>query len=268
MTGAGSDVVHIGGLGDVAAEPVCEIVPVGSRPVGAVLNVDLLSGNGEGGSLLTGPRAGVQVIDWVLGGELRHRHDLDEETQLTAGALAALTAGRGARQTTLATAEEGAAPAAVRLWLALPRRARDADPAFVWHAQAPTLEGRGIRARVLAGELAGVRSPLPVHTPLTVADLTLGSGGRAVLPLEGDFEHAVLPLAGTVRVDGTAVEPGEMLYLGRGRVQVQLGGSAAARTLLLGGEPFGESVAWRRGILAGSTADLEEIERRSRLADA
>ncbi|MDG3011393.1 hypothetical protein G4X40_14685 [Rhodococcus sp. D2-41] len=257
MAHAPLQTVHLGGFDGIAAHPVCEIVPVGARMVGAVTGVDIL---GRDDTALTGPRAGVQVIDWVLDAEMRHGFDIatsTTETPLAAGGLAALTAGRGVRETTRITAGETGGPAAVRLWLALPRRTRDTAPSWERHDQAPTLQGRGIRARVLAGELAGVRSLLPVHTPLAVADLTLGSGGRAVLPLEDDFEHAVVPIAGTVRVGGTVVEPGAMLYLGCGRAQLALGGSAGAHALLLGGEPFGERVHRRLGILADAAGQTD-----------
>jgi redox-sensitive bicupin YhaK (pirin superfamily) len=64
--------------------------------------------------------------------------------------------------------------------------------------------------------------------------------GGGSLPVEPDFEYAVLGLVGTVEVDGVALAPGPLLYLGCGRPALSLRGTG--RLLLLGGEPFDEQI--------------------------
>ncbi|MBS2963784.1 hypothetical protein KGA66_12040 [Actinocrinis puniceicyclus] len=67
------------------------------------------------------------------------------------------------------------------------------------------------------------------------------SGARVALPVEPDFEHAVLAMQGAAEVDGVPVR-GEMLYLGCGRRELPLRAETAAGLMLLGGEPFEERI--------------------------
>jgi redox-sensitive bicupin YhaK (pirin superfamily) len=95
------------------------------------------------------------------------------------------------------------------------------------------------------GEVGGVASPAVAYTPLVGADVELDPGADARLPLEPDFEHAVLAMSGDVAVDGVDLPVGSLLYLGCRRSELAISSRAGARLLLLGGEPFEEHlVMW------------------------
>ncbi|MFE2106357.1 pirin-like C-terminal cupin domain-containing protein, partial [Kitasatospora sp. NPDC059463] len=80
---------------------------------------------------------------------------------------------------------------------------------------------------------------------LVGADLTLTAGTTLDLPLNPDFEYAVLTMSGQTDVDGVRLDPGSMLYLGTGRPHLPLHAPTDATFLLLGGEPFDEKlVMW------------------------
>jgi redox-sensitive bicupin YhaK (pirin superfamily) len=96
-------------------------------------------------------------------------------------------------------------------------------------------------ATVLVGVVAGERSPARADTPLVGAEVAL-PGGRATVPLDPAFEHALVVLDGDVEVGGRTVGPGVLAYLGEGRDEIVLAASGAARLLLLGGAPFGEPI--------------------------
>jgi quercetin 2,3-dioxygenase len=95
---------------------------------------------------------------------------------------------------------------------------------------------------VLMGSLGGATSPGTAYTPLVGADLDLTAGVDVELPLEPDFESALLANSGSVEVEGAPLGHGAMLYLGTGRRTVRLRSAEATRLLLLGGEPFEERI--------------------------
>lgn len=80
------------------------------------------------------------------------------------------------------------------------------------------------------------------YTPIVGADLILAAGTDARLPLERDFEYAVLAMSGAAVVDGVPVEAGSMLYLGSGRMELPLRADVDSGLMLLGGEPFAEKI--------------------------
>lgn len=147
------------------------------------------------------PHIGLQTVSWLLDGEVVHHDSLGLEGTAGPGALNLMTAGRG-----IAHAEE--TPAAnvgrlqgVQLWVALPEASRETAPAFESHPALPVVELEGGRATVIMGELGGARSPARAFSPIVGVDASLSAGGWLVLPLEPDFEHALVPLVGACRLD-------------------------------------------------------------------
>jgi redox-sensitive bicupin YhaK (pirin superfamily) len=104
------------------------------------------------------------------------------------------------------------------------------------------LTDTGVTVRVIMGELSGTASPAAVYSPLVGAEAVLEPGAGTRLPLQPSWEYAALTLAGSVDVDGVALAPGPMLYLGAGRSDLSLRADHGARLLLIGGEPFEEHI--------------------------
>jgi redox-sensitive bicupin YhaK (pirin superfamily) len=131
----------------------------------------------------------------------------------------------------------------LQLWVALPEDARHGRPRFEHYPAVPVLRADGATVTVVVGEVAGVRSPAVVHSPLVGADVALH--GAARLPVEPGFEHAVLVTSGRAEVAGVTLDKGTLLYLGPGRTDLPLRADDDARLFLLGGAPFEEPlVMW------------------------
>lgn len=188
------------------------------------------------------PHIGLQTVTWLLAGRTRHRDSLGTNQVIASGQLNWMTAGRG-----IAHAEDGEnSPGdivhGVQLWVALPEAHRHGAPAFEHIPDPPQVQTGGATVTLLAGSLLGETCPATTFSPLLGADLALPGGASALtLPLQPDFEHAVMVLEGTVTVEGRPVTPNHLLYLGTRRSALTLQGPG--RALLLGGAPLQEPVA-------------------------
>jgi redox-sensitive bicupin YhaK (pirin superfamily) len=185
---------------------------------------------------------GLQTVSWLLSGEVHHRDSLGNDQLIHPGELGLMTSGHG-----IAHAEQSPVPHpallhGVQLWVALPDQTREVSPGWSHHAALPRFADAGVTTTVIMGELAGAASPGQAYSPIVGADVALDPDADALLPLEPDFEHAVLTTLGTLDVDGVELTPGSMLYLGCGRRDLRLRSASGARILLLGGEPFGEQI--------------------------
>jgi len=223
------------------------------------------------------PHIGLHTVTWVLDGEVVHRDSLGSEQLVKPGQLNLMSAGRG-----VAHAEEtpkGATGAlhGLQLWVAQPEATRSGPAAFEHHSALPEAEVGSVRATVIVGVLAGVRSPARADTPLLGADLTVA--GPATLPLDPGFEYALVVVDGPIAVDGTLVGPGAMAYLAPGRDEIGLapvadpqpagdrppagaaGRPGAARAMLLGGAPFGEPVLMWWNFVARTREDMVAARR-------
>jgi hypothetical protein len=211
------------------------------------------------------PHIGLQTVSWLLDGEVRHRDSLGSDVTIRPGELALMTAGHAIAHSEQSPAVRSSGHPALlhgaQLWVALPGAVRDIAPSFEHHADLPVVTDVGLRSTVLLGELAGAASPGLLHTPLVGVDLALDARVRVALPLEADFEYAVLAPAQTAtpagaEVAGVPVRPGGLLYLGSGRTELPLRADDRTRLLLLGGEPFAERLVMWWNFVAG---DGEEI---------
>jgi redox-sensitive bicupin YhaK (pirin superfamily) len=260
---------ELGGLEGTAAGPALDLLPgkevllgestrvrrllptLGRRLVGAWAFVDHYGPDdvaaGPGMQVPPHPHTGLQTVSWLLEGAVHHRDSLGSDLTFAPGELALMTAGRGIAHSEQSPVEHPRFLHGAQLWVVLPDSARDRTPGFEHHPRLPGWTSDGLAATVLVGELGGARSPGTTHTPLVGADLALSPGADVEIPLEPDFEYAVLAASGAADVEGTPLGIGAMLYLGTGRRTLRLRGAAAAdggptRLLLLGGEPFDERI--------------------------
>jgi redox-sensitive bicupin YhaK (pirin superfamily) len=141
-------------------------------------------------------------------------------------------------------------------------------PAFQHVAETPLTEQRGGVVAVFAGELAGAASAARHYSPILGAEARVGPGGSLATPLRPGFEHAALLLAGDASLDGQPLAAGRLHYLGVGRHGAEWTSVGGGQVLLIGGQPFGETVLmWWNFVgrtpeeIAQARADWEARER-------
>ncbi|MFD9953589.1 pirin family protein [[Kitasatospora] papulosa] len=269
-----------GGRGFVVAEPVRELLTprrvqlgestevrrllpnLGRRMVGAWAFVDHYGpddiADEPGMQVPPHPHMGLQTVSWLHEGEVLHRDSLGSLQQIRPRELGLMTSGRA-----ISHSEESPKPHArflhgAQLWVALPGSDRHVEPRFEHHTGLPAVTAPGLTATVILGELDGAASPGTAYTPIVGADLTLTAGAEARLPLDPDFEYAVLSMSGEAEIDGVPVLPGSMLYLGCGRTELPLRAASDAGLMLLGGEPFAEEIVMWWNFVGRSHEEIEQ----------
>ncbi|MER5722047.1 pirin family protein [Streptomyces sp. NPDC002418] len=269
-----------GGRGFVVAEPVRELLTprhvqlgestevrrllpnLGRRMVGAWAFVDHYGpddiADEPGMQVPPHPHMGLQTVSWLHEGEVLHRDSLGSLQQIRPRELGLMTSGRA-----ISHSEESPKPHArflhgAQLWVALPGSDRHVEPRFEHHTGLPAVTAPGLTATVILGELDGAASPGTAYTPIVGADLTLTAGAEARLPLDPDFEYAVLSMSGEAEIGGVPVLPGSMLYLGCGRTELPLRAASDAGLMLLGGEPFAEEIVMWWNFVGRSHEEIEQ----------
>ncbi|MET8838856.1 pirin family protein [Streptomyces rubiginosohelvolus] len=253
-----------GGRGFVVAEPVRELLAprrvqlgestevrrllpnLGRRMVGAWAFVDHYGpddiADEPGMQVPPHPHMGLQTVSWLHDGEVLHRDSLGSLQTVRPRELGLMTSGRAISHSEESPKEHARLLHGAQLWVALPDAHRHVEPHFQHHVDLPVVTAPGLSATVILGELDGAASPGTAYTPIVGADLSLTTGAEARLPLDPDFEYAVLSMSGEAEVDGVPVLPGSMLYLGCGRTELPLRAVSDAGLMLLGGEPFEEEL--------------------------
>ncbi|MFE4621145.1 pirin family protein [Streptomyces sp. NPDC056747] len=253
-----------GGRGFVVAEPVRELLSprrvqlgestevrrllpnLGRRMVGAWAFVDHYGpddiADEPGMQVPPHPHMGLQTVSWLHEGEVLHRDSTGSLQTIRPRELGLMTSGRAISHSEESPRTHARFLHGAQLWVALPDAHRHVEPHFQHHADLPQVTAPGLTATVILGTLDGAASPGTTYSPLVGADLSLAAGTETRLPLDPDFEYAVLSMSGEAHVDGVPVLPGSMLYLGCGRTELPLHALSDAGLMLLGGEPFEEEI--------------------------
>lgn len=202
------------------------------------------------------PHTGLQTVSWLFEGEIDHRDSVGSHALVRPGELNLMTAGRGISHSEVSTPQTRRLHG-VQLWVALPSASRSVEPFFEHHVPAAARVGEAT-VRTFVGALAGSGTAATVFSPLVGAELVVPAGARVTVPLDPSFEHGVLVDAGEVTVAGDPVPLAHLAYLcpGRDQVEVVAGASAAARLLLLGGEPLGEEIVMWWNFIGRSHEDI------------
>ncbi|MEU8527115.1 MULTISPECIES: pirin family protein [Streptomyces] len=269
-----------GGRGFVVAEPVRELLSprhvklgestevrrllpnLGRRMVGAWAFVDHYGpddiADEPGMQVPPHPHMGLQTVSWLHEGEVLHRDSTGSLQTIRPRELGLMTSGRAISHSEESPRDHARFLHGAQLWVALPDAHRHVEPHFQHHAELPRVTATGLTATVILGELDGARSPGTTYSPIVGADLAVTAGTETVLPLEPDFEYAVLSMSGEAEVDGVPVLPGSMLYLGCGRTELPLRAVSDAGLMLLGGEPFEEELVMWWNFIGRSQDDITQ----------
>jgi redox-sensitive bicupin YhaK (pirin superfamily) len=199
---------------------------------------------GKGLDVRPHPHIGLATVTYLLQGEILHRDSLGTVQAIRPGEVNWMTAGRGivhSERTAPEVRRNESVLSGLQMWVALPRKHEESDPAFL-HVPAhelPVEQGEGVSATVIAGSFLGRRSPIPVLSNLFYADVRLEPGARLAIPPEYP-EQALYVVEGRLDLGRDGIfEAGQLLVLKPDRqVVIAADSTSGARVMLLGGEPM------------------------------
>lgn len=149
----------------------------------------------------------------------------------------------------------------VQLWVNLPAARKMSPPRYqgIRSVDIPSVDlGPGAHARIIAGELNGIKGPAKTFTPVDVFDVRLQAGGNGELNLPIGYNSAIVLLRGEVVVNGSSTLKGnaQIALLSTTGKSVRLEAKAESLVLVLSGEPIDEPVASYGPFVMNTQAEL------------
>ncbi len=207
------------------------------------------------------PHTGLQTVSWLFAGEIEHRDSTGAHAMVLPGELNLMTAGRGIQHSEVSTAATTILHG-IQLWTALPEAHRNVEPSFERFVP-DAFDHEGASVSVFLGSLLGHTSPASAFTPIVGAQFDVPANTSITVPVDPAFEHGVLVDNGTVALDGSDVPAAHIGYRAPGATQLAIStGEEPARFLLLGGEPFGESIVMWWNFIGRSHDEIVEFRNR------
>lgn len=196
---------------------------------------------GSGIDVRPHPHIGLSTVTYLYEGSMVHRDGAGHTQTILPGEVNWMTAGRGIVHSERSSPESRQADqrlCGLQIWVGLPKQHEETDPGFVHYGldAQPVVEGEGVRAQVVAGELFGKTSSVRTLSPLFYGDIQMRAGSTLVLPAEHE-ERAAYLATGSIEVEGQVFESGRLVVFAPGR-PVQIRAVSDARYAVLGGEPL------------------------------
>ncbi|NCT66613.1 MAG: pirin family protein [Rhodanobacteraceae bacterium] len=197
------------------------------------------------------PHRGFETVTYMLAGRMRHGDNQGNSGLLTPGSMQWMTAGRGIVHSEMPEQEDGLMWG-FQLWVNLPASDKMTAPRYqdIAPERIPQVQpADGVRVRVLAGELDGVRGPVSgIATAPVYFDVELAAGARVALPLPPTHNAFAYVYGGHAQLGPeeapTPLRRGDLGVLERnGDELVIAAGGEPARLIVVAGRPLGEPVA-------------------------
>ena len=197
------------------------------------------------------PHRGFETVTIAYQGSVSHRDSAGNSGTIYPGDVQWMTAASGVVHEEMHAqefAEKGGTFEMVQLWVNLPKAVKMSAPRYqgITKEQIPTVTlGAKGQARIIAGELDGVKGPATTFTAINVFDVRLKAGDAATLSLPDGHNAAVILLQGDVVLNGSQVLQGaaKIATLSIDGESITLEPKADSTLLVLSGEPIDVPVA-------------------------
>ncbi len=212
------------------------------------------------------PHRGFETVTIAYQGSVDHRDSGGNSGTINPGDVQWMTAASGVVHEEMHGKDftaRGGDFEMVQLWVNLPATQKMSKPRYqpLLNAEIPKVAlGFGAYARVIAGELNGVRGAAKTFTPVNVFDVRLEANGKAELSLPQGHNSAIVLLRGEVVVNGSAALKGtaQVAPLSASGETVLLEAKAESLVLVLSGEPIHEPVASYGPFVMNTQAELRQ----------
>ena len=196
------------------------------------------------------PHRGFETVTIAYQGAVSHRDSAGNSGVIFPGDVQWMTAASGVVHEEMHEKEfarNGGTFEMIQLWVNLPKAVKMSKPRYqgIAKEQIPSVDlGNGSYARVIAGELNGVRGAASTFTPVNLFDVRLTAGSKVELPIPDGHNAGVFVLRGDVVLNGERSIRGEarIATLSQDGESVVLEAKEDTTLLVLSGEPINEPV--------------------------
>ena len=191
------------------------------------------------------PHIGLSTLTYLLEGAIFHRDSLGNAIEIKPGEVNWMTAGKGVvhseRTPEYLRDDESKFLHGFQIWIGLPKELEQSEPTFhhISKEDIPVWEEHGIHYKLIAGEIIGKKSPVPVHSPLYFLEIKTDESQKVNIGEHLFGEVAMYVVSGTVKIDGNDYGSKQLL-IAKNATLCEFETNSEAHILLFGGEPFAE----------------------------
>jgi redox-sensitive bicupin YhaK (pirin superfamily) len=215
------------------------------------------------------PHRGFSPVTFIFQGGVHHRDSRGNDSTIYAGGAQWMNAGMGilhSERPPYDIHQIGGRQEIIQLWINTPAKNKMDQPAYypLSAEEAPVFvsEDGKVIGKVFAGEVAGVKGPIPSQTVVNAATLTFKKGGKISIAIPADHNALIYLLDGKLKVEGFGmVEELHLVHFSNDGEGIMLEGLEETRILLLSGLPLNEPVVSHGPFVMNTQTQIMEAMR-------
>lgn len=190
------------------------------------------------------PHIGLSTLTYLFEGSIFHRDSLGNAIEIKPGAVNWMTAGKGvvhSERTPDYLRQSDYSLHGFQIWVGLPKELEQSEPSF-FHIEAseiPRWSEGDVHYKLIAGEVFGRKSGVPVYSPLYFLEIKSKSKQKLNIGHELFGEVGMYVLEGTVNIEGSEYGSKQLLIAKNAKL-CEFEINENATVYLFGGEPFPE----------------------------
>lgn len=190
------------------------------------------------------PHIGLSTLTYLFEGSIMHKDSLGTEMEIKPGQINWMTAGKGivhSERTPEYLRSSNKMLHGLQIWVALPKALEKIEPSFfhVPEDQIPEWETDTIKFKLIAGEVLGRKSPVPVYSPLYLLELKSTTAQTVTIGEHLFGESALYILEGNIESEGNIFGPKQILIAKDSKL-CTFHMAANTTIFIFGGKPFPE----------------------------
>jgi hypothetical protein len=208
------------------------------------------------------PHIGLSTLTYLFEGSIMHRDSLGSKVEITPGAVNWMTAGKGvvhSERTPENLRNKQKSLHGLQIWVALPKELEKMEPSFhhVNKEEIPFVEKNGVSIKIIAGEVFGKKSPIPVHSKLYFLELKSKTPQKVSIGNDLFGESGLYILEGSILSEGNKYEPKQILVANDSKL-CEFEMTENTTVYIFGGEPFPEERHIHWNFVATDKAIIEK----------
>jgi redox-sensitive bicupin YhaK (pirin superfamily) len=207
------------------------------------------------------PHIGLSTLTYLFEGSIMHKDSLGTEMEIKPGQINWMTAGKGivhSERTPEYLRNSDKMLHGLQIWVALPKELEEMEPSFfhVPENEIPEWKQDNVSFKLIAGEVLGKKSPVPVYSPLYLLELKSTSRQTVTIGAHLFGESGLYILDGSIESEGHVFEPKQLL-VAKDSTLCSFDMAENTTIYIFGGEPFPEEriIYWN---FVASTKELIE----------
>ncbi|RAV99713.1 pirin family protein [Pseudochryseolinea flava] len=215
------------------------------------------------------PHRGFSPVTFVFQGGVHHRDSRGNDSVIYEGGAQWMNAGRGvihSERPPHDILERGGRQEIIQLWINTPAKHKMDEPFYfpvsAENAVRKTYDESKVTLTVFAGELDGLKGPIPSHTEVNAATSELKKGGRLSVNFHQDHNAFIYLLDGKLKVEGFGlVEAHHAVVFNQDGDGIVIEALEDTRILLMTGAPLKEQVVSHGPFVMNTTTEILEAMR-------